>query len=70
MAQEEVVVLGNDTGDRERGLFYFDLCSAVIMAVLTAIFAARGEWMLTAGFAAATLGCLFTAAFRQRKRHG
>ncbi|MFE6837021.1 hypothetical protein ACFVFI_19590 [Streptomyces sp. NPDC057705] len=63
------MALGNDTGGRERALLFFDLFSAVVMAVFTAMFAARGEWMLTAGFGAATLGCLFTA-FRRRKQHG
>ncbi|MFJ6755592.1 hypothetical protein ACIQNK_11300 [Streptomyces sp. NPDC091273] len=60
---------GNETGGRGRGLLLFDLFSAVVMAVFTAIFVARGEWMLTAGFSAATLGCLFTA-FRRRQQHG
>ncbi|WP_327412620.1 hypothetical protein [Streptomyces sp. NBC_01233] len=64
------MALGDNTGGRGKVLFFVDLCAAVIMAVLTAIFAARGEWMLTAGFAMAALGCLFTAAFRRRTRHG
>ncbi|WP_404954533.1 hypothetical protein [Streptomyces sp. 147326] len=64
------MALGNNTGDRERVLFFVDLCVAAIMAVFAAMFAARGEWMLTAGLGTAALGCLFTAAFRHRKRHG
>lgn len=55
---------------RERILLLVDLGAAAVMAVFSIVFLTQDHVGLAAAFGAATLGALFTAMFRTRKRAG
>jgi hypothetical protein len=68
MAPEVLAINENSKDKWGRLLFLLDLSGVVGMGAFCAIFATKGEVMLSLGFGIGLLGALIAAVFRNRKR--